>query len=175
MGWVVMSERDIQRISVLSEIRTGKRSVGSAAAVLSISVRQVRRLLKRLEAGGGAALAYRARGRPNNKIASGIRDYALALIRERYPEFGPTLAAEMLVRHHGLTVSRETLRQWMAGTDLWLARRQRRTFHHPRSRRKTLGELIQIDGAASTAGSRTVASPAQREHPELLRGAGGLT
>ena len=105
MGWVVMSERDIQRISVLSEIRTGKRSVGSAAAVLSISVRQVRRLLKRLEAGGGAALAYRARGRPNNKIASGIRDYALALIRERYPEFGPTLAAEMLVRHHGLTVS----------------------------------------------------------------------
>ena len=60
----------------------------------------------RLEAGGGAALAHRARGRsPNNKIDAGIQDYALALIRERYPDFGPTLAAEMLVKHHGLTVS----------------------------------------------------------------------
>ena len=148
MGWVVMSERDLQRIGVLSEVRSGKRSAASAAAVLSISGRQVRRLLNRLEAGGGAALAHRARGRPpNNKIAAGVQGYALALIRERDLDFGPTLAAEMLARHHGLTVSRETLRQWMAGAGLWLSRRQRRTFHQPRSRRETLGELIQIDGS----------------------------
>jgi hypothetical protein len=37
----------------------------------------------------------------------------MALIGERYSDFGPTLAAEMLAAHHGLTVSRETLRHWM--------------------------------------------------------------
>ena len=68
----------------------------------------------------------------------------MPLIRERYPDFGPTLAAEMLARHQGLTVSRETPRQWMADAGLWLSRRQQRTFHQPRSRREALGELMQL-------------------------------
>lgn len=42
-----------------------------------------------------------------------MRDYAMAIVRERYVDFGPTLAAEKLAERDGLTVSRETLRQWM--------------------------------------------------------------
>ena len=53
----------------------------------------------------------------------------------------------MLRDRHGLTVSRETLRQWMAAAGLWLSRRQRRQFHPPRLRRERFGELIQIDGS----------------------------
>ena len=87
-------------------------------------------------------------GRPsNNRIEAGIRDYALALISENYADFGPTLAAEMLAQHHALMVSRETLRNWMIGSGLWLSRRQRRSFHQPRLRREAFGELIQIDGS----------------------------
>src|SRR3954463_7196617 len=48
-------------------------------------------------------------------LAGDLRQRAMALIGERYSDFGPTLAAEMLAAHHGLTVSRETLRHWMAG------------------------------------------------------------
>jgi hypothetical protein len=33
----------------------------------------------------------------------------LALVQERYSDFGPTLAAEQLAELHGLTISRETL------------------------------------------------------------------
>ena len=69
----------------------------------------------------------------------------IALIREKYADFGPTLAAEMLVRHHALTVSRETFRKWMVQAGTWLSRKQRRSFHQPRLRREALGELIQID------------------------------
>jgi hypothetical protein len=43
-------------------------------------------------------------------------------------------------------VSRETLRK-MIEDGLWLSRRQRRSFHQPRLRRKSYGELIQIDGS----------------------------
>ena len=44
-------------------------------------------------------------------------------------------------------ISKETLRRWMMAEGLWLSRRQRRTFHQPRLRRESYGELIQIDGS----------------------------
>jgi molybdenum-dependent DNA-binding transcriptional regulator ModE len=148
MGWVGMSERDLYRFGVLSEVICGARSLTSAAEMLEISPRQARRLLSRLREGGPGALVHRARGRPsNNRLAGDLRQRAMALISERYSDFGPTLAAEMLAAHHGLTVSRETLRHWMAEADLWRPRRQRRQFHPPRLRREHLGELVQIDGS----------------------------
>jgi hypothetical protein len=148
LGWVTMSERDVQRIVVLSEVIAERRTVASAAGVLAVSVRNVHRLLQRLEVGGGSALIHKARGRPsNNRIDAGIRDYALTLISEHYADFGPTLAAEMLAQHHALTVSRETLRKWMIGSGIWLPRKQRRSFHQSRLRREAFGELIQIDGS----------------------------
>jgi len=71
----------------------------------------------------------------------------LQLVRDRYADFGPTLAAEKLLEIHGLPVGVETLRQWMVADGLWLRRRDRRArVHQPRHRRDCLGELIQIDG-----------------------------
>lgn len=93
------------------------------------------------------AIRHRSRGcRSNNHLPDGIRDYALTLIRERYLDFGPTLTAEKLAEHHGLNVSRETLRKWMQEAGIWLSRKQCRTFQQPRLRREAYGELIQIDG-----------------------------
>ena len=77
----------------------------------------------------------------------GIREYAVELVRSNYADFGPSLAAEMLLSKHQLKVSRETLRKWMMSDGLWLSRRQRRSFHQPRLRREAFGELIQIDGS----------------------------
>ncbi|MET4689871.1 hypothetical protein ABIA13_004379 [Sinorhizobium fredii] len=148
MGLIAMSERDLQRIEVLSKVIDGRMTMVSAAHVLGLSTRQVRRLLDRISAGGAASIRHKAIGRPsNNRICDGVRDYAMAIVRERYADFGPTLAAEKLAELDGLTVSRETLRQWMADAGLWLSRKQRRTFHQPRLRREACGELVQIDGS----------------------------
>ena len=49
------------------------------------------------------------------------------------------LAAETLAEYHGFKVSRETLRKWMQEDGIWLSRKQRRTFHQPRSRRECYG------------------------------------
>ena len=54
-----------------------------------------------------------------------MRDGVLALVRERYADFGPTLAGEKLAAQHGVAVSTETLRQWMIGAGLWVPRSQR--------------------------------------------------
>ncbi|TDK29116.1 ISNCY family transposase [Rhizobium deserti] len=148
MGLIAMSERDLQRIEVLSKVAAGRMTMVSAAHVLDVSTRQVRRLLNRMRTGGAASIRHKAIGRPsNNRITDGIRDYAVALVRECYADFGPTMASEMLAERDGLLVSRETLRRWMLGAGIWLSRKQRRTFHQPRLRREAYGELVQIDGS----------------------------
>ncbi|WP_299831996.1 ISNCY family transposase [uncultured Roseobacter sp.] len=148
MGWVVMSERELNRVEVLAQVDDGRLSVDNAANMLSLTRRQVFRLLKRYRRDGASAIRHKARGKPpNNRIHHAKRDYALSAIKESYADFGPTLAAEMLAEHHGFKVSRETLRKWMQDDGIWLSRKQRRTFHQPRLRRECYGELIQIDGS----------------------------
>ncbi len=143
-----MSERDLRRIEVLSEVRTGRRTVAAAAAVLAVSERQAYRLLARYERDGGSGLIHKARGRTSNRSRNeGIRKYAVELVKTKYADFGPTLAIEVLLDKHELRVGRETLRRWMMAEGLWLSRTQRRTFHQPRLRRESYGELIQIDGS----------------------------
>ncbi|MGN6775915.1 ISNCY family transposase [Rhizobium sp.] len=148
MGLIAMSERDLQRIEILSKVVSGRMTLVSAAYVLDLSTRQVRRLLDRIRTDGAASIRHKAIGRPsNNRISDGIRDYAVTLVGERYADFGPTLAAEKLAERDGLRVSRETLRSWMVDAGLWLSAKQRRTFHQPRLRREAYGELVQIDGS----------------------------
>lgn len=126
MGLIAMSERDLQRIEVLSKVIAGRMTMMSAAHVLDLSERQVRRLLERIRTGGAASIRHKAIGRPsNNRISDGVRDYAVTLVRECYADFGPTLAAEKLAERDGLLVSRETLRSWMSDAGLWLSRKPR--------------------------------------------------
>jgi len=81
VGWVAMSERDLQRVEVLTEVVGGRRTAASAATVLEVSERQVWRLLRRYRSGGAGALAHQARGRPsNNRLGQGVRERALELV-----------------------------------------------------------------------------------------------
>lgn len=148
MGWVLMSEREVHRVEVLSSVVAGRMSTSEAASVLCLSDRQVQRLLKTFREEGAVALRHRARGRPsNNRSLEGLRDLTLSIVRDRYADFGPTLAAEKLSERDGVKISRETLRKWMVEDGLWLSRSQRRVFHRPRLRRECYGELVQIDGS----------------------------
>ena len=77
-----------------------------------------------------------------------IPSTVLTLVREHYPDFGPTLAVEKLAARQGLHVGVETLRQWMMSDGLWKDRRHRLPSpHQPRRRRDCLGELVQIYGS----------------------------
>lgn len=147
MGLVVMSERELNRVEVLSQVTQGRMSALTAANVLGLCRRQVHRLLKVFQTQSAGAIRHKARGhKSNNSIDPAVREFAVTLVKENYIDFGPTFAAEKLAEDHRLKVSRETLRKWMQDTGIWLSRKQRRRFHQPRLRRECLGELIQIDG-----------------------------
>ena len=73
MGLIAMSERDLQRIEVLSKVIDGRMTLVSAAHVLGLSERQVRRLLERISTGGAASIRQRrSAGRRTTGSAMGF-------------------------------------------------------------------------------------------------------
>src|SRR5271154_3856960 len=109
MGMVVMSKRELNRLDVLARLDGDRLTARAAAELMAVSLRQTYRLLSRYRDGGASAIANQRRGRPsNNRLSDMVRDHAIALVREFYPDFGPTLAAEKLLERHDLRVSRET-------------------------------------------------------------------
>ena len=88
---------------------------------------------------GPSALVSRKRGRPSNhRLPIGIKEKAITLVRERYLDFGPTLAHEKLAELHDVRVSNETLRKWMAEAGIWKNRASRKAaLHQPRNRRES--------------------------------------
>ncbi len=148
MGVVLMSKRELHRIDVLARLDGRRLTTLAAADLMRVTLRQTHRLLKRYRAGGAPAIANLQRGRPsNNRLSDVVRDHAIALVREYYADFGPTLAAEKLAERHDLRVSRQTLRGWMRRAGIWLPRAERKRIQQPRHRREHVGELIQIDGS----------------------------
>ena len=104
---VGLSKRERDRLVVLRQVKEGKLRQAAAAEQLGLSKRWVKKLMGRLRQEGDQGLAHRLRSKPsNNGRGAGVREQALELIRERYSDYGPTLASEMLAQEHGMAVSR---------------------------------------------------------------------
>ena len=144
-----MTVREADRAAVIMAVAEGRLKQREAADRLGLGARQVKRLAKRHRAEGAAGMASKRRGAPSNRaFGEDVRLEALRLVRESYPDFGPTFAAEKLSEEHGLEVSRETLRKWMAEAGLWRPKARRKArVHQSRPRRARVGELVQVDGS----------------------------
>lgn len=148
-----MSGRELTRVEVLSRVEAGTLSLGSAAQVIGVSYRQVKRLARRYRAEGATGLRHRSAGRRSNHARSAQeRTRVLGLVREKYSgrideRFGPTLAAEHLAKEDGITVHHDTLRRWMVEAGLWSRARTRRAHRQRRVRKAHFGELVQLDGS----------------------------
>ena len=115
-------------------------------------------------------MTNRRRGKAsNNQLPQGLAAYALNIIRERYTDFGPTLACEKLAELHDVHLSKETVRSLMVKAGLWVPRKQRAPkIQQPRYRRACCGELIH----ATITGSKTVPQPVPRLSMLMMQRAG---
>ena len=146
---VTMSDKELNRINVIQAVIDKRMRRRDAAHQLNLTERQVQRLMNRYRESGVSGLASLRRGQPgNHRIPESLKLRILALLREKYSDFGPTLAAEKLSERHDISVSVDTLRNWMTADGLWIpySRRKPRVYQ-PRYRRDCLGELVQIDGS----------------------------
>lgn len=144
---VEMSQRERDVLKVMQVVLDGKRTQAEAARLLKRSVRQIRRIQRKLEENGDTALVHGLRGKPSNhQHESTLRKQVLKAYRSRYPDFGPTLACEKLAEEK-LHVGVETLRRWLLAEGLWERKRRRDPHRSRRPRRSCFGELVQMDAS----------------------------
>jgi transposase len=144
---LMLSGRERDRLKVLHAVQEGHLTQRRGAGQLGISDRQVRNLLVRVEQEGDGGVVHRLRGKGSNRrLPESLRSRVLKLVKAKYGDFGPTLACEYLAKSHGVTVSKETLRQWLMAEGLRRGRRRQvEEVHVWRPRRSCRGELVQWD------------------------------
>src|SRR5271167_4374685 len=129
-GTFVLSQKELQRVAVISRCVKGEWACARAAGLLCRSVRQVKRLKKRMRENGEAALAHANRGRPSpRRLPDAVRQRILRLARSTYAGFNDHHLCEKLVECEGLTLSREALRRWLRSQGLASPRKRRAPAH----------------------------------------------
>jgi transposase len=144
-----LTEREQQRARVLTEVVAGRWTVAEAAQVLGLSVRQVWRLKATYVQEGATALAHGNRGRPaSGRIADGVRQRVVELVRGPYADCNDSHLVELLLEREGIDLSRMTLRRILGAAGLRAGRRHRAPRHRRRrDRMSQAGMLLQIDGS----------------------------
>lgn len=148
METISMSQEERKRLEVFSRVKSGNLTLHQASELLGLSYRQTKRVWSRYGVAGDAGLVHRSRGRASNRQPmAGRKERLLALYREQYSDYGPTLAAECLAKENALKVPVTTLRRWLSQAGLWARRRKRKLHRRRRPRREQRGELLQMDGS----------------------------
>ncbi len=111
---LVMSLEEVRRLRVVHMVIEKHTTEKAAALLLKVSERQVRRLVKAVRAGGDRGVIHGLRGRSSNRrLSEEFKERVLLFYRERYPDFGPTLASEKLFEREG---SRSAMRRCGSGS-----------------------------------------------------------
>lgn len=150
MPLTTMSAKELDRADILQRLLRREINGTQAAQLLGLTTRQVRNLKRQVRRGGVRALIHRGRGRPSNhRLPDAERKEIVRLLHARYPDFGPTFAAEQLAERHGITHDPKTVRAIQVAEGLWTPRRGKARSEHRqwRQRKAALGELVQFDGS----------------------------
>lgn len=138
----------MKKLIILEDINQRRLTQAEGAQLLSLSVRHIRRLLKRLGEEGPSGIKRRIAKRSNRSHGDEFKKLVISKIKESYSDFGPTFASEKLLENEGLRINKETVRQWMMAHELWQGKiRKTSPLHQSRQRRPRFGELVQIDGS----------------------------
>ena len=145
-----MSEGQWKRWDAVARLTAGKLTVGEAARVLGLSVRQVRRIRWRVTEGGRAGLQHGNRGQvPVNKLRAAVRARILRLRRGKYRDFNDVHFTEKLaVEVPPVIVGVRTVRRLLRAAGVDAVRGRRPPKHRRRRDRKAQAGLMLLwDGS----------------------------
>lgn len=148
-GTFALSQKELQRVAVISSCVKGDLACARAASLLHLTPRHVKRLKSRLRQGGEAALAHASRGRPSpRRLPQHVRDRILQLARTTYTGFNDHHLCEKLVEKEGFSLGRETLRRLLRSAGISSPRKRRAPTHRQRRlARSREGEMVLLDAS----------------------------
>jgi transposase len=149
MDLITMSKAELSRLEVMENLQEKRMGQRTAAEMLGVSVRQVKRLLRAYRQEGAAGMVSKQRGKPSHhQLNRETLGAAIDLLKGQYADFGPTLAHEKLVELHGMKLCLGSVRKIMIEEGIWKAKKARKVqAYQMRERRACFGELVQIDGS----------------------------
>lgn len=146
---IVVRPREEKRARVLNQVLAGECTVGEAATMLGLSVRQVRRQKRAYEEAGIRALVHGNRGRrPVHALPDELKERVCELARTRYAGCNDQHFTELLGERECIKLSRSSVRRTLREGGIASPRKRRAPKH--RSRRERMpqeGMLLQIDGS----------------------------
>lgn len=145
---LIMAKKERHRKTILDQVIARFISQKDGRKRLGISKRQFIRIMARYKREGDAGLVHKNRGKmPGCAYPVHVKNKMLSIYQDKYPDFGPTLAAEKLLEEDNLQVHAETLRLWLKAAGIWKTARKRKPHRSRRARRARFGELLQLDGS----------------------------
>ena len=145
---VMVRQGELKRLHVIQKVLERVIKQVEAAEILSLSGRQIRRIVKRIRSEGDRGIVHQSRGRPSNRrTPDKVKNNVIRLYRAQYKDFGPTLASEKLLERDGIGISDETLRRWLLEAGDWKKTRKARGHRRWRERKHHAGEMVQMDGS----------------------------
>jgi transposase len=89
---ITMSQKEMKRLHVIHKVGEGLLTEKQAAEIISLSERQIRRIVKRIRDEGDKGIRHRSRGKESNRrLPKKLVERVTRLYQERYQGFGPTL------------------------------------------------------------------------------------
>src|SRR5471030_491074 len=111
---LVMRQSELRRLELIKKVIAKQVTQLEVSKFLGLSLRQVKRIAKRVKVQGDKGIIHQLRGKSNcRRINELIKAKTLRIYGSRYKDFGPTLAVEKLAKHEGIKLGRETLRKWL--------------------------------------------------------------
>lgn len=147
---IKMSKKELNRLEMIHQVLDKRIKQKAAAELLNLCVRQVGRIVKRVRQQGDASIIHGNRGKESNrKFPEKFKEDVLKIVKKKYPDFGPTFAAEKLEEINNKKLSRETLRCWMIKEHIWTPRKfkDKGNVHLWRERKACFGEMVLTDGS----------------------------
>ena len=148
---IKITMKESNRYDIIKKLIEGRISEEDARKMMELkSVRQVRRIKRRVKKEGLAGIAHRGRGKPSNrKLNKQFTKEIMSMVKTKYYDFKPGFAAEKLWENHQIRISSESLRRLMITEDLWTPRSRKRPKkrHVWRERKDNFGEMQQFDGS----------------------------
>jgi len=143
-----MTQRDIDRVKVLHLAIQKRITQAKAGELLDLSREWINHLCQMIKEKGDRAIIHGLRGQPSNhRLPAKLIDETKKKLKERYSDFGPTLATEKLREIENIKLSNETIRHLMIDLDLWEEKKRRAQHREWRERKDCFGEMIQMDGS----------------------------
>jgi len=147
---ITMTQKELSRYETIQNLINGRINGTEAAKQTNVSIRHIKRLKAKVKQYDVKGIIYGNRGRESNrKIKETKIEKIEKIVKEKYPDFGPTFAAEKLKENHQIKISDETLRHLMAEWGLRKIKsgKQPKKMRFWRPRKDNYGEMEQFDGS----------------------------